>query len=61
MGITDGCHDARNMVSIKEMPCPKCGCPVEVFIKDGRRFIDSVCGKCGFVLPEEEIEDESAE
>lgn len=54
MGVLSGCFDARNMVEIAEEPCPRCGAPIEVFIRDGRRINDSTCDHCGFLLPEEE-------
>lgn len=31
----DGCQEARNAITITEVPCPQCGVGVEVFIRDG--------------------------
>lgn len=28
-----GCHSARNMIRIEELPCPKCGQNMELFIR----------------------------
>lgn len=48
MSVLSGCHAARNMVTIEEITCPRCGKPVEVFIRDGRQAVDAVCEHCGF-------------
>ena len=34
MGFFSGCMDARNMTSIEEVKCPKCGADIEVFVRD---------------------------
>ena len=36
MGFFSGCMDARNMTSIEEVKCPKCGADIEVFVRDGK-------------------------
>ena len=41
----DGCQEARNAITITEVPCPQCGVGVEVFIRD------AVCDACGHVIP----------
>ncbi len=47
----DVCQEARNAITIKEVPCPQCGESVEVFIKDGFLAADTVCDSCGHVIP----------
>lgn len=46
----DGCQEARNAITISEIPCPKCGGSIEVFIKDGFLAADAVCDTCGYVI-----------
>lgn len=53
MGVLSGCQDARNMTSIEEIKCPKCGADVEVFVRDGKLVGDSVCEQCGYTIKEE--------
>lgn len=43
-----GCHDARNAVTILEVPCPQCGEIVEVFERDGAFAVDAICEECGY-------------
>ena len=38
MSFFSGCQDARNMISIVEIKCPKCGADIEVFVRDGKRL-----------------------
>ena len=45
----DGCQEARNAITITEVPCPQCG--VGVFIRDGSLAADAVCDACGHVIP----------
>lgn len=54
MSVFADCQDVRNMQTIMEIDCPKCGSQdgIEVFIKDGYTLGDSVCENCGFVVPE---------
>ena len=47
-----GCQDARNMISIVEIKCPKCGADIEVFVRDGKTVGDSVCDQCGYTIKE---------
>ena len=47
----DGCMEARMAVTIQEIPCPRCGEGVEIFLRDGALAADSVCEHCGCVLP----------
>ena len=47
----DGCMEARAAITISEVPCPQCGEGIEIFIKDGVLAADSVCEKCGWVIP----------
>ena len=44
------CMDARNAITIAEVPCPHCGEPVEIFDRDGKYAVNSVCDNCGFVF-----------
>lgn len=46
----DGCQEARNAITITEVPCPQCGVGVEVFIRDGSLAADAVCDACGHVI-----------
>ena len=50
MSVMDGCHEARQAVTIGEMDCPRCGESVEIFIKDGFLAADAVCDSCGNVI-----------
>lgn len=43
MSVFSGCQDARNITSIEEIKCPKCGADIEVFVRDGKTVGDSVC------------------
>lgn len=45
MGFFSGCTDARNMISIKEVKCPKCSADMEVFVRDGKTVGDIVYDK----------------
>ena len=47
----DGCQEARNAITITEVPCPQCGAEVELFIRDGSLAADAVCDTCGHVIP----------
>ena len=47
----DGCMEARAAVTICEIPCPRCGEGVEIFIKDGTLAADAVCAGCGYAIP----------
>lgn len=47
----DGCQEARNAITITEVPCPQCRAEVEVFIRDGSLAADAVCDACGHVIP----------
>ena len=47
----DGCQEARNAITITEVPCTQCGAGVEVFIRDGSLEADAVCDACGPVCP----------
>lgn len=47
----DGCQEARNAITITEVPCPQCGTSVEVFIRDGSLAADAICDTCGHVIP----------
>ena len=46
----DPCQEARNAITIKEVPCPQCGETVEVYIKDGFLAADVKCDACGCML-----------
>lgn len=46
-----GCQEARNAITITEVPCPQCGAEVELFIRDGSLAADAVCDACGHVIP----------
>lgn len=50
MNVLAGCHDARNMIHIKDIECSKCGRLIEVFIKDGISIVDSKCENCDFII-----------
>ena len=40
MELLSGCMDARNMISIKEVKCPKCSADIEVFVREiGRAHV----------------------
>ena len=52
MSFFSGCQDARNMISIVEIKCPKCGADIEVFVRDGKKVGDSVCDQCGYTIKE---------
>lgn len=45
-----GCHDARNAVTIKEVPCPQCGEIIECFNRDGHHAAEVKCENCGYVI-----------
>lgn len=45
MGFFSGCTEARNMISIKEVKCPKCSADIEVFVRDGKTVGDIVYDK----------------
>ena len=47
MGFFSGCTDARNMISIKEVKCPKCSADMEVFVRDGKiyNYISNNCSE----------------
>ena len=47
----DGCQEARNAITIREIPCPRCGESLELFIKDGFLAADAICDSCGYVIP----------
>ena len=47
----DGCKEARNAITIREIPCPRCGESMELFIKDGFLAADAICDSCGYVIP----------
>lgn len=54
MSVLAGCWDARNMVGIHEIDCPRCGAKesIEVFDRDNLTISDSICSRCGFTIPE---------
>lgn len=47
----DGCQEARNAITIVELPCPRCGSTMEAFVKDGFLAADAVCDDCGYTIP----------
>ena len=47
----DGCQEARNAITITEVPCPQCGTSVEIFIRDGSLAADAICDTYGHVIP----------
>lgn len=53
MAVFAACWDVRNMTSISEIDCPKCGARegIEVFERDGLTVGESRCEKCGFEIP----------
>ena len=55
-----GCHSARNMIRIEELPCPKCGQNMELFIREGLLAVEGRCDFCGNIIaagtPAEEVE-----
>ncbi len=57
MAVYVGCQDARNAITIKEVPCPACGEVLEIFIRDGKLAADAVCGGCGHAIEAGEPED----
>ncbi len=54
MGTFSDCQEARNMKTIMEITCPKCGeeDSIEVVLKEGATVGESVCAQCGYVIPE---------
>lgn len=54
MSVFAGCMDARNMVSVYEVTCPRCReeSAIEVFERDGQTVGESPCDVCGFSIPE---------
>lgn len=54
MIVFAACQDIRKMSVIKEISCPKCGVKdsIEVFERDNQTIGDSICGQCGFIIPE---------
>ncbi len=50
--ILGGCHDARDMKEIDEIMCPKCHTEggIEMFVKDGYTFGESICDECGYTI-----------
>lgn len=54
MSVFANCQDARNMKSIIEMDCSECGekDALEIILMDGITVGESVCGACGYVIPE---------
>ncbi len=54
MSVLAGCFDARNMVSIKEVTCPRCHTvdSIEAIERDGTLIGENWCEKCGYLLPE---------
>lgn len=52
MSVFSGCQDARNITSIEEIKCPKCGADIEVFVRDEKMVGDSVCDQCGYTIKE---------
>ncbi len=46
-----GCHDARNAITIKEIPCPHCGEIMECFDRDSIHAAEARCENCGFIIP----------
>lgn len=47
----DGCQEARNAITIVEVPCPNCEGSMEFFIKDGFLAVDALCDSCGYTIP----------
>lgn len=47
----DGYQEARNAITIVEVPCPNCGGSMEFFIKDGFLAVDALCDSCSFAIP----------
>ena len=52
MAMLETCQEARRNVTIQEIACPKCGKPVEVFLREGAVTEDTKCEVCGYVIPE---------
>ena len=50
MSVLDGCHEARNAVTIEEVTCPHCGADVEVYVRDGLLATEVRCDACGHVF-----------
>ncbi len=50
MSVMNGCHDARNMVGIVEVVCPKCKQDMEVFIRDGMLAAEARCEGCDYAI-----------
>ncbi len=50
MSIMNGCHDARNMVGIVDVVCPKCKQNMEAFLRDGMLAAEARCESCGFAI-----------
>lgn len=50
MSIMNGCHDARNMVGIVEVVCPKCKQDMEGFLRDGVLAAEARCENCGLAI-----------
>ena len=48
------CQDVRKMTVIREINCPACGARdgIEVFERENQTVGDSVCDKCGYIIPE---------
>ena len=57
----DGCQEARNAITIAEIPCPRCSNAVEIFLRDGFLAAGSVCEACGYALPAGIHESEAAQ
>lgn len=55
MGFFSGCTEARNMISIKEVKCPKCSADIEVFVRDGKTVGDIVCDNCEYTIKEPSV------
>ena len=54
----DGCQEARNAITIVEVPCPNCRGSMEFFIKDGFLAVDALCD---WALQREDVESVLAE
>lgn len=48
------------MIRIEELPCPKCGQNMELFIREGMLAVEGRCDFCGNIIatgtPAEEVE-----
>ena len=51
MAILESCEESRRNVTIKEVKCPQCGQPVEVFLREGATTEATKCEVCGYVIP----------